>query len=240
MYLICLILFYFINLVYISHCFATITVIIAFNLLLLHFYHFIVLRALVSNYLIVKLLNCFCLLCFHGSHLFCLTYGLSAICEALWIALTCMRGAKQIKFDWLKQCMKGAPAVNGHNHINYTMMLNGKNKQKNIAANNLSLWLRWDVAVGREAAGVYQQSNGATERNPEAHWQGHTQCEDGKIKTLRQRFFFYLKAVFSTVNIYSFFFNNNKTADKDCLKNYFSVSRNVSHTHTHTRSVDVS
>lgn len=45
--------------------------------------------------------------------------------------------------------------------------------------------------------------------------------------------FVYLKAVFSTVNIYSFFFfNNNKTADKDCLKNYFSVSRNVSHTHT--------
>lgn len=50
---------------------------------------------------------------------------------------------------------------------------------------------------------------------------------------LRQRFFFYLKAVFFTVNIYSFFFNNNKTADKDCLKNYLSVSRNVSQEYVH-------
>lgn len=38
-----------------------------------------------------------------------------------------------------------------------------------IAANNLSLWLRWDVTVGRKAAGVYQQSNSATERNPETN-----------------------------------------------------------------------
>lgn len=45
-------------------------------------------------------------------------------------------------------------------------------------------------------------------------------------------FFFYLKAVFSTVNIYSFFFNNNKTADKDCLKNYLCVQK----CHTRIRS----
>ena len=34
-------------------------------------------------------------------------------------------------------------------------------------ADSFSLWLRWDVAVGREAAGVYQQSISPTERDPE-------------------------------------------------------------------------
>lgn len=43
--------------------------------------------------------------------------------------------------------------------------------------------------------------------------------------------FFYLKVVFFTVNIYSFFFNNNKTADKDRFKKLFlSVRKCLTHT----------
>lgn len=44
---------------------------------------------------------------------------------------------------------------------------------------------------------------------------------------------FYLKAVFSLSIYILFFFNNNKTADKDCLKNYLSVSRNLAQEYTH-------
>lgn len=54
--------------------------------------------------------------------------------------------------------------------------------------------------------------------------------------TLGRCFFFYLKAVFFTVNIYSFFLITIKLLTKTALKNYFSVSGNVLHTH----SVDVS
>lgn len=95
------------------------------------------------------------------------------------------------------------------------------------------LLLRWDITVRREAAGVYQPSNNTTERDPETHWQSCTQCEEGTIMTLGRCFFFffYLKVVFFTVNIYSFFFNNNKTADKDRFKKLFlSVRKCLTHT----------
>jgi len=65
--------------------------------------------------------------------------------------------------------------------INYC----GVNRIK-IKANVLSMWLRWDVAVSREAAGVYQPGNSTTARDPETHWQSYTQCKDGAMKTLRR------------------------------------------------------
>lgn len=42
-------------------------------------------------------------------------------------------------------------------------------KTNDTEAYDLSPWLRWNVAVGRKAAGVYQQSNSAAERDPETH-----------------------------------------------------------------------
>ncbi len=78
-----------------------------------------------------------------------------------------------------------------------------ESKEKHIGPNGLSLWLRWNVAVRGEAAGVYQQSDDATERDSETYRQSCTKFEGSKMKSLRQAFL-YLKAVFSTVNIYSF------------------------------------
>lgn len=95
------------------------------------------------------------------------------------------------------------------------------------------LLLRWDITVRREAAGVYQPSNNTTERDPETHWQSCTQCEEGTIMTLgRCIFFFFLSksCIFHCQYIFFFFLITIKLLTKTALKNYFSVSGNVSHT----------
>lgn len=42
-------------------------------------------------------------------------------------------------------------------------------KKTAFADSHVSLCVRWGVVVRRKAARVYQQSNGATERDPETH-----------------------------------------------------------------------
>lgn len=115
------------------------------------------------------------------------------------------------------QCASG----DQHNNSNHTELKPG------------SLRLRWDVPVSRKAPNLHQPSNSTTKRDPETHRESSKQREGSTIKTPRPRLL--SKSCIFTVNIYVLFFNNNKTADKDCLKNYFSIFRNLSH----TRSADV-
>lgn len=74
-------------------------------------------------------------------------------------------------------CTNGAAAacaVNGDIYIKSHLNV----KKTPFPDSHVSLCVRWGVVVRREAARVYQQSNSATERDPETHRQSHQQCEN--------------------------------------------------------------